>query len=498
MLMEGASTNQSTEQLARLVTSALAAQVRTNALCSLSAPQDIRNLVTQSVSRASITFGTNITDGAAQIIAQVNQLKDQAAASASNALSAAEEISRIQGMAQGSIADDLSLVAANAKLIDDAVAANTGSALQTRVDAAPVGDVTGQETRPGTFAFSLPEFRVLEDGTPLSAVKVTRTDGNKWDVALRITLSDGTARYADGHYSATNIDLRFADGQISQTVDLAPVLMDDSQVETNETIYLTLSLLPGAPPGTRIGTQNQAVVTIVDNDSPGTFAFTEAEYRVEEDGTAVKPVIVTRDGGSAGEVSVIVTPIEIPGGAKAHEDYDPTPVTVTFLPGNMNRIVTIPLVPDSLIEGDEPLQLTLSLAAGAPAGASLGVRTAATLIIQDSTATSPYVNLGVLSAGPAGEFRFSLTGTPGRSCTVQQSTNLVDWVDQSTHVLGETPLVISGAQMQSTARRFYRAIMPPQAHGAAREDCWTMRIKNGLAMEVRAAPRLYVRPLPDP
>jgi hypothetical protein len=37
----------------------------------------------------------------------------------------------------------------------------------------------------------------------------------------------------------------------------------------------------------------------------------------------------------------------------------------------------------------------------------------------------------------------------------------VDWVDQSTHVLGETPLVISGAQMQSTARRFYRAIMPP-------------------------------------
>ena len=202
MLMEGASTNQSTEQLARLVTSALTAQVRTNALCSLSAPQDIRNLVTQSVTRASITLGTNITDGAAQIIAQVNQLKDQAVASASNALSAAEEISRIQGMAQGGIADDLSLVAANAMLIDDAVAANTGSALQTRVDAAPVGDVTGQETRPGTFAFSLPEFRVLEDGTPLSAVKVTRTDGNKWDVALRITLSDGTARHADGDYSA--------------------------------------------------------------------------------------------------------------------------------------------------------------------------------------------------------------------------------------------------------------------------------------------------------
>jgi hypothetical protein len=127
----------------------------------------------------------------------------------------------------------------------------------------------------------------------------------------------------------------------------------------------------------------------------------------------------------------------------------------------MNRIVTIPVVADSLIEGDEPLQLALSLAAGAPVGASLGVRTSATLIIQDSTTTSPYVKLGILPAGPAGEFRFSVTGTAGRSCTVQHSTNLVDWMDQSTHVLGETPLVILGAQMQSTAQRFYRAVMSP-------------------------------------
>jgi hypothetical protein len=460
-LMEGASTNQSAEQLARLVTSALAAQVQTNASFSLSAPSQVENLLTQAMGQADLSLPTNIADGAAQIIAEVNQLKDQAAAAATNGLSAAGEISRIQGLAQGSIADNLALVAAKAKAMDDVLAANTGEALQAQVTVAPVGDVTGQETRPGTFAFSQPEFRALEDGTPVSAVTVTRTDGNKWDVPLRITLSDGSARWADGDYAETSLYLQFADGQISQTVDLTAALIDDNQVETNESIHLTLSLLPGAPPQTQIGTQNQAVVTIVDNDSPGTFAFTEAEYRVKEDGTAVKPVIVTRDGGSAGEVSVIVTPIEIPGGAKAHEDYDPTPVTVTFLPGNMNRIVTIPLLPDSLIEGDEPLQLALSLAAGAPAGASLGVRASATLIIQGSTTTSPYVKLGILSAGPAGEFRFSVAGTAGRSCTVQYSTNLVDWVDQSTHVLGETPLVISGAQMQSTAQRFYRAIMSP-------------------------------------
>jgi hypothetical protein len=265
----------------------------------------------------------------------------------------------------------------------------------------------------------------------------------------------------DGDYASTNLDLQFEDGQISQTVNMAGVLIDDAQVETNETIHLTLSLLPGAPPQTQIGTQNEAVVTIIDNDSPGTFAFTEASYRVKEDGTAVNPVMIRRDGGSAGEVALIVTVTTLPGGATAQADFDPTPVTVTFLPGNMNRIVTIPMVADSLVEGDEPLQLNLIWATGAPPGAGLGVQTSAILTILDSTATLPYVKLGILSAGPGGEFKFSLTGTPGQGCTVQHSTNLVDWVDQSTHVLGATPLVISGAQMQSTTQRFYRAVMSP-------------------------------------
>ena len=222
---------------------------------------------------------------------------------------------------------------------------------------------------------------------------------------------------------------------------------------------MTLSLLPGAPPQAQIGTQNQAVVTIIDNDSPGTFAFTEAAYRVKEDGTAAKPVMIRRDGGSAGEVSLVVTPAEVPGGAKAHEDFDPTPVTVTFLPGNMNRIVTIPVVADSLLEGDEPLQLSLALVAGAPPGAGLGVQTTAILTILDSTTALPFVKLGIVPAGPGGEFKFSLTGTPGQGCTVQYSTNLVDWADLSVHLLSESPVVITGAQMQSTTQQFYRAVI---------------------------------------
>jgi outer membrane protein assembly factor BamB len=461
-LLEGASPTQGAEQLAQHVTAVLAAQVRGNNLAlDLGAPAQIETLLTQAVSLAALSLPANTTEGAAQIIAEGNQLKAQAVASATDGLTAAEEVSRIQGLAQGSIADDLALVGAHAKVIDDAVAASTGSALQTQVDAAPVGDVTGAETRVGTFAFSRPEFRVLEDGTSLIAVTVNRTDGNKGPVGLRIALSDGTARFADGDYAGTSVYLQFGDGEISQTVNFGAVLNDDAEVESDETLVLTLSLQSGAPPQAQIGIQNQAVLTVVDNDSPGTFAFSQAHYQVREDGTAVSAVRIRRDGGSAGVVSLIVTPTEIPGGATAHADFDPAPVTVTFLPGNMNRIVNIPVLADGLLETDEALQLNLTLAAGAPSGAALGAQATATLTILDSTVVPPVIQLNILPPGPGGEFKFNVTGTPGRTCKVQQSSNLVDWADLSQHTLTATPVVVTGAQMQSTSQRFYRAVLLP-------------------------------------
>jgi len=461
-LLEGASPAQGAAQLAQHVTAVLAAQVRGNNLAlDLGAPAQVQSLLTQAVSLAALSLPANTTEGAAQIIAQGNQLKAQAVASAADGLAAAEEVSRIQGLAQGSIADELTLVAASVRVIDDAVADNTGNALQSRVEAAPVGDVTGAETRVGTFAFSRPEFRVLEDGTSLSAVTVNRTDGNKGPVGLRIALSDGTARFADGDYAGTSLNLQFGDGEISQTVNCGAVLNDDAEVESDETLVLTLSLQFGAPPQAQIGTQNQAGLTVVDNDSPGTFAFTEAQYQVREDGTAVSAVRIRRDGGSVGVVSLIVTPTEIPGGATAPADYDPAPVTVTFLPGNMNRLVNIPVLADGLLETDEALRLNLALAAGAPPGAALGVQTTATLTILDSPVSTPHIRLAVLSPGPGGEFTFNLTGPPGRTCKVQHSTNLVDWVDAGQHTLTPTPVVITGAQMQSTSQRFYRAVLLP-------------------------------------
>ena len=55
--------------------------------------------------------------------------------------------------------------------------------------------------------------------------------------------------------------------------------------------------------------------------------------------------------------------------------------TVTFAPGEVLKTITIPVVDDTLVEGDETVNLSLSNATG---GATLGVTSAATLTITDN------------------------------------------------------------------------------------------------------------------
>jgi hypothetical protein len=120
--------------------------------------------------------------------------------------------------------------------------------------------------------------------------------------------------------------------------------------------------------------------------------------------------MIRRDGGSAGVVSLVVTPTEIPGGAQAQDDFNSTAITVAFVPENMNRLVNIPVVADGLVEGDEPLRLDLSLSHGAPPGADLGAQTTATLTILDSTIILPAIRLSLLSPGGFGPQNFVASG----------------------------------------------------------------------------------------
>ena len=141
--------------------------------------------------------------------------------------------------------------------------------------------------------------------------------------------------------------------------------------------------------------------TIVLNWAPvASLQFSVATYSVNENGGSAT-VTVTRTGGSAGAVGVTVATSN--GTATAGADYTATTQTVTWANGDTsNKSVSIPILDDSVIEGNETVNLTLSNPTG---GATLGSPGTAVLTIIDNDSATGNDNFAN---------RISLSGTSGQ------------------------------------------------------------------------------------
>lgn len=226
----------------------------------------------------------------------------------------------------------------------------------------------------GKIQFGAPVFSVNEDGTPIAQITVIRTDGSAGAIGATINLTNGSA-VAPGDYNSNPIAVNFADGDVTPKIITVPIV-NDTLVEPTETVNLALTNATG---GATIGTQGTAVLNIIDNDTPGTLQFSNPQFVVNEDGTPVLAVTVTRTGGSAGTVGATVNLAN--GTATAPGDYNSNPINVTFANGDTTpKIVNIPIVNDTLVEPNETVNLTLTNATG---GATLGTQNTATLTILD-------------------------------------------------------------------------------------------------------------------
>src|SRR4029077_1392120 len=123
---------------------------------------------------------------------------------------------------------------------------------------------------------------------------------------------------------------------------------------------------------------------------PGTLQFDSAGYSVNENG-GTATITVTRTGGSDGPVSVDYATSN--GTATAGSDYTTASGTLNFAAGETSKTFTVPITNDTLVEGDETVNLTLSNPSG---GATLGSQNTATLTIHDDDV-----------AGPPGTLQFS-------------------------------------------------------------------------------------------
>jgi len=236
----------------------------------------------------------------------------------------------------------------------------------------------------GTLQFSAASFAVSE-GAGMATLTVTRTGGSAGAVGVFASIaSGGTATSGQDYpqYIDWVATLQWADGDAADKTFTIPIT-DDSLPEPDETVNLALVFPTG---GAALGSPNTAVLTIVDNDSgsspAGTLQFSAGAYTVSEGGIEAT-MTVTRRGGSAGAVGVNVAA----GGGTAtsgqdYPQYIDWIATLQWADGDVaDKTFTFPVFEDSVPEGDETVQLDLTMPTG---GAALGTPSTALLTIVDN------------------------------------------------------------------------------------------------------------------
>jgi hypothetical protein len=125
-------------------------------------------------------------------------------------------------------------------------------------------------TTPGSFSFSAANYLVNER-TGTATITVNRTGGAAGAATVHFATSDGTGT-AGVKYTSTSGTLTFANGVVNQTFSVS--LMNDGQIDGNETINLTLSNASGAS----LGSQSTSVITVQDENGTQIQRFVATVY----------------------------------------------------------------------------------------------------------------------------------------------------------------------------------------------------------------------------
>ncbi len=260
-----------------------------------------------------------------------------------------------------------------------------------------INDVTAPEGDAGTTPFT---FTVTL--TPSSAATVT----------VNFATANGSA-FAPSDYATNSGTLTFDPGQTAKTITVD--VTGDTVWEGSESFFVNLS---GATNATIGDTQGLGLITNDDVQvSIGDATVTEGDS-----GTTPLTFDVTL-GGPKNNLTVTVNWATQNGGATAPADYTTASGTVTFLPGETLKTVTVNANGDTTWEGNEAFTVVLS----SPVNCSLGDFSGSGLINNDDVQVS--VGDATVTEGDAGTvtMTFNVTlGAPKNNLTLT-----VNWATQN-------------------------------------------------------------------
>lgn len=230
----------------------------------------------------------------------------------------------------------------------------------------------------------------------------------------------GTASGSGSDFMLANGTAVIAAGQTS--TNITATIVDDSNIESSETIIVTLS----NPSGATLGSNTVNTYTITDNDQP-TIGFSSASSAGAESVTSANiPVALSTVSTKETRVNYALTGTATGSGT----DYTLSSGTVTIPAGQTTANIVLTVVNDTIDELDETVILTLS----SPVESALSAVTVHTYTIQDNDNptiqfTSASANGGenvtpvsvglTLSAAPVAEVQvtYTVTGTATGSGT---------------------------------------------------------------------------------
>ncbi len=312
-----------------------------------------------------------------------------------------------------------------------------------------------------TVKFGALGFSVVENKGP-AVITVERHGAAVGTLLVDFATVNGTAT-APGDYTAVTRTLTFAATVRGQTVSI-PVV-NDTLIEGNETFDVRLSNPRFSPPIAAtvafapttcttfvLGPPSQCSVpvTIVDDDQGGQVQFSAATYTVTEAGPSAQ-ITLTRTGGVGGPVTVDFITVDGQGTATALVDYLPVVRTITFAATVTTQTVAIPILNDTVRDGNETVMLQLTNPGG---GVSLGARDTAVLTITDNDVAGVVQFSQALytasEPAPTATITLSRTGGTASGVTVDFTTTDGTAVAGADYVPGNTTVTFGANQTTQT------------------------------------------------
>jgi hypothetical protein len=243
-------------ELAAAVYDSIAAMVAENgAAIDLSDREVMKAVIINTATRVGVELAPTLIDSATTTIAATNDRIAQIALSAD--IGFLNALYRVEAVAQGSVASDLTRTASGQLSENELVTRNTGPALEDQLAREQLGNIVAPVISLNSVA--LPEGNA---GVTRFEFHATLSRSSAIEVTALITTVDDTAVASRGDYSPLATTLTFQPGETEKAVIVE--VATDGISEPNQTFFVTLSSPRGA-----ILAGAQSIGTILNDDQNG-------------------------------------------------------------------------------------------------------------------------------------------------------------------------------------------------------------------------------------